>query len=337
MDYPSFDNLPYGNKNEKRDIIKSAIKYFTDMGLADPEEIYSASKKYFQDLAEEKYKNGDYKQAYKYFTKIIEGEKYNQPKLLDCKEHIKNEKTKLVPGDVVFLGKYEQDGNLDNGPEPIEWIVLKKEDNRLILLSKYVLTHRAIHSVAEEFKWYESELCAWLNNEFYNEAFNEEEKKRMCKVGGNIWYLKEYKGDYVVIPGIEEFKGLEKKFLNTYAVPNDKTAKDNIYFDWKPFSIGKDEKGNIVYESESGFDFYSGRNSRETPLVLSMNPNINKESNLVYWPTGYWTSRRSGNGYGRGVYWEYYSFIDENGISWSGSDARNVNGIRPLIGIYDQD
>ena len=339
MDYSSYDNLHYGDKKEKREIIKGAVKYFTDMELTDPEEIYSVSKKYFQDLAEECYKNGNYKQAYKYFTTIIEGEKFNQPKLLDCKEHIAKDKSKLETGDIVFFGKFEQDGNLENGPEPIEWIVLKKDNNKLILLSKYVLTHRPIHSVAKEFNWYQSELCAWLNNEFYNEAFSETEKKRMFKVGGNIWYLKEYKGDYVVIPGIEEFKDLSNRFLNTYAVPNDEKAKDFISFDWKPFTILKDARGNIFYEPESGFDFYEdGYNKQQ--LVITMNPNINKNSSLIYWPTRYWKNIKTGEGcsFEEDDFHSYsYSYIDENGVSWSSLDARKVNGVRPIIGIYEQD
>lgn len=332
MDYPSYDNLPYRDKNEKREIIKSAVKYFIDMDLINPEAIYSVSKKYFQDLAEECYKNGEYKQAYKYFTTIIEGEKFDQPKLLDCKKHIANDKGKLETGDIVFFGKYEQDGNLDNGPEPIEWVVLKKDNNRLILLSKYVLTHRPIHSVAEQFKWYESELCAWLNNDFYNEAFNETEKKQMHKVGDNIWYMKEYKGDYVVLPGIEEFKGLEKYFLNTYAVPNDKKAKDFIYFDWKPFTISEDERGNISYEPESDFDFYIDGYEKQQ-LAITMNPNINEKSNLVYWPTRYWKNINNGGG----TNCEFYCYVDENGISWGGADARKYSGIRPLISITNPD
>ncbi len=332
MDYPSFDNLPYRDKLEKREIIKTAVKYFTEMDLIDPEAIYSVSKKYFQDLAEECYKNGDYKQAYKYFTTIIEGEKFDQPKLFDCKKHIANDKGKLDTGDIIFFGKYEQDGNLDNGPEPIEWIVLKKANNRFILLSKYVLTHRPIHSVGEQFKWYESKLCAWLNNDFYNEAFNETEKKQMCKVGDNIWYMKEYKGDYVVLPGIEEFKGLEKNFLNTYAVPNDKKAKDFIYCDWKPFTISEDGKGNISYEPESDFDFYTDGYDKKQ-LVITMNPNINENSNLVYWPTRYWKNVNNGSG----TNCELYCYVDENGISWGGADARNYCGIRPLISITNLD
>ena len=33
-------------------------------------------------------------------------------------------------GDTIFFGEYEQDNNLSNGKEEIEWIVLAKENNK---------------------------------------------------------------------------------------------------------------------------------------------------------------------------------------------------------------
>ena len=42
-------------------------------------------------------------------------------------------------GDTVSFGSYEQDGNTQNGPEPIQWIVLDKIDGQLLLLSADVL------------------------------------------------------------------------------------------------------------------------------------------------------------------------------------------------------
>ena len=42
--------------------------------------------------------------------------------------------------ETVECGLYEQDGDLNNGPEPIEWIVLSEtEDDMKLLLSKYCL------------------------------------------------------------------------------------------------------------------------------------------------------------------------------------------------------
>ena len=33
-------------------------------------------------------------------------------------------------GNIVTLGRWEQDGNVGNGPEPIEWIILEMQEGR---------------------------------------------------------------------------------------------------------------------------------------------------------------------------------------------------------------
>ena len=42
-------------------------------------------------------------------------------------------------GSTVFFGSYEQDNDTANGKEDIEWIVLAKEGNKLLVISKYAL------------------------------------------------------------------------------------------------------------------------------------------------------------------------------------------------------
>ena len=72
----------------------------------------------------------------------------------------------------MSFGVYEQDGNADNGPEPIQWIVLDKIDGQLLLLSADVLEARQYHHVPfEEVTWENSDLRAWMNGDFYDGAF----------------------------------------------------------------------------------------------------------------------------------------------------------------------
>ena len=42
-------------------------------------------------------------------------------------------------GDIITFGSYEQDNNTLNGKENIEWLVLAKEDDRILVTSKYAL------------------------------------------------------------------------------------------------------------------------------------------------------------------------------------------------------
>ncbi len=82
-------------------------------------------------------------------------------------------------GDYVTFGSYEQDNDIDNGPEPIEWLVLdKKDDGSLFLISKYALDVRAFDSRQMAVTtWENCEVRQWLNNDFLECAFSDEEQQ----------------------------------------------------------------------------------------------------------------------------------------------------------------
>ena len=80
-------------------------------------------------------------------------------------------------GEIIKFGKYEQDNDLENGKEDIEWIVLKVEGGKAFLISEYVLDYQPYHNRKGEVSWETSSLRAWLNEEFFNEAFSEKEKE----------------------------------------------------------------------------------------------------------------------------------------------------------------
>ena len=82
----------------------------------------------------------------------------------------------ISAGSTVFFGNYEQDRDLSTGKEDIEWIVLKVEDNRAFLVSKYALDYKPYNDTAEAITWENCTLRTWLNTEFLNEAFSEEEQ-----------------------------------------------------------------------------------------------------------------------------------------------------------------
>lgn len=79
-------------------------------------------------------------------------------------------------GDIVYLGSYEQDNNLGNGTEPVEWYVLDKADGEATLLAVYLLDCQPYHNDWEDITWENCTLRSWLNNEFYNTVFSEEEQ-----------------------------------------------------------------------------------------------------------------------------------------------------------------
>lgn len=100
----------------------------------------------------------------------------------------------------VIFGRYEQDGNLSNGPEPIEWDVLETRDGKTLLISHYVLdkvpyTKEIVptierpegfydvsvvaNRVNSDLNWSSSYVRSWLNDSFYNKAFNDAEKAKI--------------------------------------------------------------------------------------------------------------------------------------------------------------
>ena len=80
-------------------------------------------------------------------------------------------------GDIITLGQYEQDNDLDNGPEPIDWIVITIDGNEAQLLSQYVLDAKPWNDKPSRADWKNnSTLRLWLNDEFYNSVFTDEEK-----------------------------------------------------------------------------------------------------------------------------------------------------------------
>ena len=80
-------------------------------------------------------------------------------------------------GDVVVFGSYEMDGDAANGKEPIEWLVLDKSGDSLFVISLYAVAS-AVYSTSKDtnITWETSGVRAWLNGEFYDEAFTSDEK-----------------------------------------------------------------------------------------------------------------------------------------------------------------
>lgn len=79
--------------------------------------------------------------------------------------------------DSIVFGKYELDGNTDNGTENIEWIILDKQNGRALLLSKYILDNIVYNKKQIDTDWKQCSLRQWLNSEFYDKTFNLSEKK----------------------------------------------------------------------------------------------------------------------------------------------------------------
>ena len=84
-------------------------------------------------------------------------------------------------GDVIVFGRYEQDGNPDNGPEPVEWIVLDTAEEKVLLLSRLCLETRKFHHAKVTVRWEGCDLRRWMNVDMLDMLFNEEEQAALLE------------------------------------------------------------------------------------------------------------------------------------------------------------
>ena len=91
-------------------------------------------------------------------------------------ENTNQDSSGISAGDVVTFGHYEQDNNLDNGPEAIEWIVLDMQEGKALLLSKYGLDAIPYNTEYVNITWEQCTLRTWLNQDFLKTAFDEKEQ-----------------------------------------------------------------------------------------------------------------------------------------------------------------
>ena len=149
----------YKDSGEKIAEIKEAIKskgyepvYLEGVKLAE-EGRQSEAVKLFAEL-------GDYKDSFNYIKSYNESCFDRSPEISDLNE-----------GDTFVFGSYEQDGNSETGTEPIEWIILDKQDDRALAISLYTLSNIPYNGEYTDTVWETSSLRENLNNKFINDVF----------------------------------------------------------------------------------------------------------------------------------------------------------------------
>lgn len=77
----------------------------------------------------------------------------------------------LKAGDIIWLGI-----------NPMPWIVLDKKDGKALVISKYIIDCQAYHNIFYKVHWKDSSACKWLNREYAERYFTDEEKERIHPV-----------------------------------------------------------------------------------------------------------------------------------------------------------
>ncbi|MBR7133570.1 MAG: hypothetical protein IKD04_08580 [Clostridia bacterium] len=103
-----------------------------------------------------------------------------------------DEKENIFPETIEFGAFYQSTADVK---EPVEWIVLKKENNKMLLLSEKCLYCMSYNESSEwEQEWNKSDIKEWLNGFFYNCAFSNDDKMRIVEdtdVNANVFILSE--------------------------------------------------------------------------------------------------------------------------------------------------
>lgn len=87
-------------------------------------------------------------------------------------------------GDYLQLGRYEQDGDTENGPEALRWKVLEINGATATLITPYCIDIQPYHNTPNEaVNWGQSSLRNWLNGEFMDTAFTDQEKSVLIQTG----------------------------------------------------------------------------------------------------------------------------------------------------------
>lgn len=136
-------------------------------------------------------------------------------------------------GDILTMGKWEQNGNTEDGAEPIKWHIVNLSSGSAVLLADSILD-MAIYSDTDA-NWENSSIRAWLNDTFYNTAFSDKEKASIDKK--KLLTRKTDKSgfdkteDYVYLLSDTEAQGYSDDLESISAKPSAVTSKKGLFVD----------------------------------------------------------------------------------------------------------
>ena len=139
------------------------------------------------------YEAGKYEKAIEAFT-ALDGYKDSVAQIKEIKpKYYKQLLSNARVGSTAYFGSYEQDNDTANGKEDIEWIVLAKEGNKVLVISKYALDCQTYNPTYTDVTWETCSLRKWLNGTFINNAFSTAEQNMIqsttVTADKNQWYI----------------------------------------------------------------------------------------------------------------------------------------------------
>ena len=177
----------------------------------------------------------DYDVAWKRF-RLMEDNLYNEPDY-------------YIEESSIFFGSYKQDSYPNNAREPLEWIVLSKDTNKALLMSKRIIEFMKFDEEGKDFE--ESSIRNWLNNDFYNNAFNNIEKELILETNIKRFNQETNKDKIIVESNC-------RVFLPTYNVHNENSNPYIFDIDYleSDYVVGKRGSLRKAWWAAEGIRYY---------------------------------------------------------------------------------
>ena len=195
-------------------------------------------KKYEEliDYCKENNRKDDLKKAYEFLCKkYIREEKYEDAYNVYYESVIVNKDANFKIDDEFTIEqriKYIKDGDsilfggigmtkygLDVGKFPIKWYLLKREDGKKYFISNFILLPKEFDEKGNS-SFEKSSIRKFLNKYFYENAFNDSEKEKMCTNDN---------GDMIFLANEDDLSEKKLDFINTAYSEELITPSDNKY------------------------------------------------------------------------------------------------------------
>ncbi|MCI9678182.1 MAG: hypothetical protein HFF77_04290 [Oscillospiraceae bacterium] len=194
-------------------------------------------------------------------------------------ENIKNRS--YAVGDMIKFGQYIMgyDNNGNYRYNDIEWRVLEvnEEDNKVLLLCNEIIDGRPYNDEKVDVTWENCDLRSWLNQDFYDEAFNDSEKAIISDTE---------------IP-VNDSYVIDKVFLPTYA------------------QTGRQEGKATRYAYERGVTCYTSVQARGRSYSFKDGDDYSSSKRKCMW----WIRTESGTGYAKISPWAKLLSVTSDDIS----------------------
>lgn len=174
----------------------------------------------------------------------------------------------LYVGDIVKIGHYEQDNNLSNGQEPINWLVLDVQSDKALIITEELLDYVQYHKSRISMTWENCYLREWMNEDFYYASFSDQEKEQIMTVklenknssigtnGGNATYDKVFALSMNEVNNYFLSDNKRVAYCTKYAIAQGHSYKDNSDWWWLRSPGKSDIYAALVSDKGKPVDMY---------------------------------------------------------------------------------